>query len=74
MIKLEVLGSMGHRRFEAMTPEETEKVVKQIEDGKIRGMRKGAYFLMNKNTKRLVGKIRIRDNQELVMIPAATGG
>lgn len=74
MIKLEVLGSMGHRRFEAMTPEETETVVKAIEEGKMAGLKKGAYFLINKNTKRLVGKIRIRDNQELAMIPSAVGG
>ncbi len=73
-IKLEVICSLGHRKYADMTPEETEKVISDIESGKIQGIATGPYYVMNKNTKRLVGKIGLADNQELVMMPIIKGG
>jgi len=73
-IKLEVLCSLGHRKYESLTPEQAEKIVADIEAGKIEEAPKGAYFVINKNTKRLVGKIHFADNQELLMMPVIRGG
>jgi len=73
-IKLEVLGSIGHRKYAPMTPEETEQTIKAIEAGRVQGLGAGSYYLINKNTQRIVGKVGIQDNQELIMIPVARGG
>jgi hypothetical protein len=73
-IKLEVLCSSGHRKYEKLTPEQAEQIVADIEAGKIEGAPKGSYFVINKNTKRLVGKIHFADNQELLMMPVIRGG
>lgn len=73
-VKIELLCAGGHRKYVDMTPEEAQKIIEAIEDGKIRGAVKGTYFVINKNTKRLVGKLDIKDNQELVMMPVVRGG
>lgn len=73
-IKLEVICSEGHRKYAPMTPEETEQTIAAIESGQVQGLRGGAYFVVNKNTKRIVGKIGLADNQELLMIPVIRGG
>jgi len=57
-----------------MTPEEAQKTIAAIEKGEIEGVPGGPYYVMNKNTKRLVGKLDIKDNQELVMMPVVRGG
>ena len=74
VIILEVLGSCGHKKYAPMTPEETERMIANIEAGKIEECRAGPYYVMNKNTKRLVGKVALADNQELVMVPVIRGG
>ena len=73
-IKLEVLCGCGHRKYEELTPEQAEQIIVDIEAGKIEDAPKGSYFVVNKNTKRLVGKIHLADNQELLMMPVIRGG
>jgi len=73
-IKIEVLCALGHRKYEKLTPDQAEQIIADIEAGKIEGAPKGSYFVINKNTKRLVGKIHFADNQELLMMPIVRGG
>lgn len=73
-VTLEVLDYNGHRKYAPMTVEETQELVTAIEEGKVKGLSQGPYFLINKNTKRVIGKVDIKDNQELVMIPPMRGG
>ena len=73
-IKLELLCGCGHRKYEELTPEQAEQIIADIEAGRVEDAPRGAYFVINKNTKRLVGKIGLSDNQELVMMPMIRGG
>jgi len=65
---------MGHKKYADMTPEETAKLIEAIERGEIEGLQAGPYYVMNTNTKRLVGKLDVKDNQELIMMPVVRGG
>ena len=73
-INLKVLCGMGHRKYADMTPEETEKLIAAIERGEIKGLQAGPYYVMNKNTKRIVGKLDIKESQKLIMMPVVRGG
>ena len=73
-ITVEVLCHEGHRKYAEMTVEETENLIHSIEDGKVEGLRGGPYYVINKNTQRIVGKIGLADNQELIMMPVIRGG
>jgi len=64
----------GHRKYAPVTPAEATALVTAIEEGEIEGVEGGPYFVMNKSTKRIVGKLDIKDSQELVMMPIAMGG
>jgi len=64
----------GHRKYAPTTLEEAQKLVEAIEEGTIEGVEGGPYFVINKNTNRLVGKLDIKDNQELIMMPQIGGG
>jgi len=75
MIKLEVpTAKDGHRKYAPTTAEEAQALVQAIENGEVEGVEGGPYFVVNKNTKRMVGKLDIKDNQELVMMPQIRGG
>lgn len=74
MISLEVPSDEGHRKYAPMTAEETEDLIEAIEEGSIEGIKGGPYFVINKNTRRPVGKLDIKDNQQLVMLPVVSGG
>ena len=75
MIKLEVpTAKEGHRKYAQMTVQETQELIEAVQEGKIEGVEGGPYFVMNKNTKRIVGKLDIKDNQELIMMPVVRGG
>ena len=75
MINLEVpTAKEGHRKYAPTTVEETQTLIEAIENGEVEGVEGGPYFVVNKNTKRLVGKLDIKDNQELVMMPQIRGG
>jgi len=73
-ITLKVICALGHRKYADLTPEEAEKMIAAIEKGEVKGAPAGPYFVINKNTKRMVGKLDIKDNQELVMMPQIRGG
>ena len=73
-INLKVLCGMGHKKYADMTTEEAEKLISAIERGEIEDLSAGPYYVINKNTKRLVGKVDIKDNQELIMLPVVRGG
>lgn len=73
-IKLELLCGCGHRKYEQLTPEQAGQVIADIEAGRVEDAPRGQYFVINKNTKRLVGKVGLADNQELVMMPVIRGG
>ena len=74
MISLEVATVEGHRKYADMTLEETAHLIGAIEDGTIEGVEGGPYFVINKNTRRPVGKLDIKGDQELVMLPIVSGG
>ena len=75
MTSLEIpTAKEGHRKYAQMTVEETQNLVEAVEEGKIEGVQGGPYFVINKNTKRIVGKLDIKGNQELVMMPVVRGG
>ena len=75
MTNLEIpTAKEGHRKYAGMTAEETQELVQAIEEGKVEGVEGGPYFVINKNTKRIVGKVDIKDNQKLVMMPVVRGG
>jgi len=75
LINLEIpTAKEGHRKYARMEVQETQQLVQAIEDGEVEGVEGGPYFIINKNTKRLVGKLDIKDNQELVMMPVVRGG
>jgi len=73
-IKLELLCGCGHRKYEQLTPQQAEQIIADIEAGRVEDAPRGAYFVINKNTKRLVGKVGLADNQELIMMPMVRGG
>lgn len=74
VVNLKVLCGMGHRKYADMTPEETQELIAKIEKGEIEDLQAGPYYVLNKNTKRIVGKLDIKDNQELIMMPVVRGG
>ena len=74
MISLEVAAEEGHRKYAPMNVEETQELIEAIEEGSIQGINGGPYFVINKNTRRPVGKLDIKNNQELVMLPIVSGG
>lgn len=73
-VTLELLCAGGHRKYAPVTPEEAEELIAKIEKGEMEGAPAGPYFVINKTTKRIVGKLDIKDNQELVMMPVVRGG
>jgi len=72
-VTLEVLGAMGHRKYEKLTPEETQELISKIERGELE-YPAGPYFVVDKETKRIIGKVAIPDNRQLVMLPIVRGG
>jgi len=73
-ISLELLCTSGHRKYKALTVEETQKLVQDIREGKIEGAPAGRYFIIQKSTQRPIGELDIKDGQELVMMPVVGGG
>jgi len=73
-ITIKLLCASGHRKYADLIPEEAAKMIEAIEQGKVKGAPAGPYFVINKNTRRIVGKLDIKDNQELVMMPQIRGG
>jgi hypothetical protein len=73
-IEIKLVCGAGHRKYAAMTPEEAQNIVSKVESGQVKDAPRGAYFIINENTKRLIGKLDIKYGQKLLLVPAIQGG
>ena len=69
MVTVNVLGRKGHEEFKDLSSEEAEILINEIEDAE--GER---YFIVDKNTQKIVKELKLQEDQELVLIPIVQGG
>lgn len=64
MVKVSVMGKEGHRKIE-MSVAEAEALIRE------KGER---YFVADEKTGKILKEIKLRENQEIALIPKVTGG
>jgi len=69
MVTVNILGKKGHEQFVDLTPEEAEELIEETIDAE--GQR---YFVVDKDTQKIVKELKLQEDQELVLIPIAQGG
>ena len=74
VIEMRLICGAGHRKYASMTPEEAQEIITKIEAGNVKDAPKGNYFIINESTRRIVGKLDIKNGQKLLLVPAIQGG
>jgi molybdopterin converting factor small subunit len=64
MVKVSILNIKGHHKVE-MSVEEAENLIRE------KGER---YFIVDEKTGKVVRELKLRDNQEIALVPKVTGG
>lgn len=69
MTTLKILGKHGHESLVDVTPEEALQKIEELEhiEGK-------TFFIVDMETKKIVKKIEIQQEQELAIVPFIRGG
>lgn len=73
MTKLRGLCANGDEEFEG-TPDEIREITEKIERGELEQFPKGKYLLYDTDTKQVVGRYELGENQNLVIMPVIAGG
>lgn len=73
MTKLKGLCSKGDEQFEG-TPNEISEIIGKIERGEVDEFPKGKYLLFDADSKKVVGRYELGDEQKLVIMPVIAGG
>ncbi len=64
MVKVRILDERGHSKVE-LSVKETERLIRE------KGER---YFVADEKTGKIIKEIKLRENQEIALIPKVTGG
>lgn len=73
MTKLKALCSNGDEEFEG-PPDEIKETIEKIERGELEEFPQGKYLLFDSETKKVVGRYELGENQKLVIMPVIAGG
>ena len=69
MTTLKILGKHGHESLVDVTPEEAQQKIEELEN--IEGK---TFFIVDMETKKIVKKLEIQQEQELAVVPFIRGG
>lgn len=69
MTNLKILGKHGHESLLDVTPEEAQQKIDELEE--IEGK---TFFIVDMETKKIVRKLEIQEDQELAIVPFIRGG
>lgn len=69
MTTVKILGKHGHESLVDVTPEEAQQKIEELEN--IEGK---TFFIVDLETKKIVKKLEIQQEQELAVVPFIRGG